>query len=188
MRRLSKGCADLALQDLRQLLRSSIHEERLLALFVLVLRFKKEDEPRRRQIYNFYVRHRRGVNNWDLVDASAHHIVGRYLADEDRGVLYELARSSRLWDRRIAIIATYHFIRSDDFGDTFRIAELLLADREDLIHKAVGWMLREVGNRNTAAEEKFLKKHYREMPRTMLRYAIERFPETQRQAYLTGRM
>ncbi len=186
VRRVSRHCGDLTFADLRQLLASPIHEQRQLALFVLVLRFNKGDTLAQKKIYDFYMRNRRGVNNWDLVDGSAPHIVGGYLVDKDRSVLHQLARSRNLWERRIAILATYHFIRHDDFDDTLRIAERLLNDREDLIHKAVGWMLREVGKQNVKAEKAFLDKHYRGMPRTMLRYAIERSPERQRQRYLKG--
>ncbi len=186
LRRLARSCTDLALQDLRALLRSPVHEERLLALLVLVARFRKGGPPQQKRIYDFYMRHRRGVNNWDLVDGSAPHIVGAYLADKDRSILYQFARSRDLWERRIAILATYHFIRHDDFGDTLQIAEQLLADKEDLIQKAVGWMLREVGKRDGKAQKTFLKQHYRHMPRTMLRYAIERFPAAERQRYLKG--
>jgi 3-methyladenine DNA glycosylase AlkD len=128
------------------------------------------------------------VNNWDLVDVSAEHIVGGYLWDRSRRPLYRLARSASLWERRIAVLATFHFIRRDDFADTFGITRLLLEDREDLIHKVVGWMLREIGKRDQGAEEGFLAEHYRRMPRTMLRYAIERFPETRRRAYLKGQV
>jgi 3-methyladenine DNA glycosylase AlkD len=127
------------------------------------------------------------VNNGDLVDSSAHFIVGAHLDGRDRGVLYELARSPALWSRRVAIMATFWFVKRGAFADTFAIAELLLDDHEDLIHKAAGWMLREAGNRDRPAEERFLRKHYRRMPRTMLRYAIEKFPAAKRRAYLEGR-
>jgi 3-methyladenine DNA glycosylase AlkD len=186
IRRLSRAFRGLALAELRKLLRSKIHEERLLALFVLVLQFEKGDERVRTAVYGFYLKSARFVNNWDLVDASADHIVGGYLEDKDRDILLTLAESSRLWERRISIIATYHFIKQDDFAWTLKVAERLVADSEDLIHKAVGWMLREVGNRDRKVEEGFLREHYRLMPRTMLRYAIERFPERRRQRYLKG--
>jgi 3-methyladenine DNA glycosylase AlkD len=137
-------------------------------------------------VYRLYLGNTSYVNNWDLVDASAPRIVGRHLEHGDRSVLLKLARSSSLWERRIAVLATQHFIRNGDFDDTFGIADLLLEDRQDLIHKAVGWMLREVGSRDQAAEEAFLKPRYRRMPRTMLRYAIEKFPPTLRQRYLRG--
>ena len=139
-------------------------------------------------MFDNYLSMRRFVNNWDLVDSSAHKIVGPQLVGRDRSLLYDLAASDDLWDRRIAIMSTYHFIREGDFEDTLRIAELLLDDDEDLIHKAVGWMLREVGNRERNIEEEFLREHYMNMPRTMLRYAIEKFPEQRRKAYLDGRV
>lgn len=188
MRKVARRFRDLPLADVRRLLRSPVHEYRLTALFMLVGLFERADERGRKRIYDLYLKHTRYVNNWDLVDGSAHQIVGGYLLDKDRGILLELAQSANLWERRIAIIATYHFIKHDDFASTVTIAEQLVADKEDLIHKAVGWMLREVGNRDRAAEERFLAKHYHDMPRTMLRYAIERFPERRRQAYLKGRV
>ena len=138
-------------------------------------------------IYDLYLGHTRFVNNWDLVDLSSPSIVGGYLADRSRQPLVRLAKSASLWERRIAILATFHFIRQGAFADTLKIATLLLQDKEDLIHKAVGWMLREVGKRDVASEEGFLKLHHREMPRTMLRYAIERLPKEQRLAWLGSR-
>jgi 3-methyladenine DNA glycosylase AlkD len=139
-----------------------------------------------REVYRRYLAGTRYINNWDLVDASAAQIVGAYLRDKPRSPLTRLAQSSSLWERRIAIIATHHFIRQDDFEDTFRIADILLADTHDLIHKAVGWMLREVGKRDGEAERAFLRPRYPRMPRTMLRYAIEKFPEAERRRYLAG--
>jgi 3-methyladenine DNA glycosylase AlkD len=137
-------------------------------------------------VYELYLGSTAFVNNWDLVDASAGPIVGGYLNERSRKPLYRLVRSARLWERRIAVLATSHFIRQGDFADTFGVARLLLTDGEDLIHKAVGWMLREVGKRDRGAEEAFLAEHYRAMPRTMLRYAIERLPEPCRRQYLRG--
>lgn len=169
------------------LLRSPYHEERLVALFMLVHRYARGTQRERDRIYAQYLKHvPKQVNNWDLVDCSAHYIVGAHLEDRDRSALYELARSPALWSRRVAIIATFWFIKRGSFADTLAIAELLLDDREDLIHKAVGWMLREVGNRDRKAAERFLRKHYRRMPRTMLRYAIEKLPPAERLAYLQG--
>jgi 3-methyladenine DNA glycosylase AlkD len=169
------------------LLRSPLHEERLLALVLMVDLFKRGDEDARAAIYAQYLKHTPlYVNNWDLVDTSAQQIVGAHLETRDRTVLYELARSSSLWERRVAIIATFQFIKSSSFDDTLAIAKLLLHDPEDLIHKATGWMLREVGNRDRDAEERFLREHYASMPRTMLRYAIEKLPERRRRAYLAG--
>jgi 3-methyladenine DNA glycosylase AlkD len=186
LRKLATEYRDLTLGQAKKLLRSAIHEERLLALFILIDIFAKGSDVAKRQIYHLYLEHTQFVNNWDLVDASAEHIVGAYLWDKDKAPLLELAGSSLLWERRIAILSTFHFIKRGEFEATLKIARLLLADSEDLIHKAVGWMLREVGKRNPATEEAFLGKHYRKMPRTMLRYAIERFPEEKRRAYLHG--
>ena len=169
-----------------KLLASSYHEERLLALLMLVRDFTRGSGPAKKKIYTLYLRNTRYINNWDLVDLSAPHIVGGYLVDKDREQLYAFARSRDLWKRRIAIIATLAFIRQNDFGDTLNIAEMLLADGHDLIHKAVGWMLRELGKRDLQSEEDFLLRHHRVMPRTMLRYAIERFPEAKRKRYLKG--
>ncbi len=177
---------DLPQAALETLLRSEFHEERLGALIILVERFARASEDERARIYACYVRNLAHVDNWDLVDLTAPHIVGRWLADKDRSPLYAWARSPDLWRRRVAIVATHYFIRNGQFADTCAIAEVLRADEEDLIHKAVGWMLREVGKRDLPAEEAFLARHYRAMPRTMLRYAIERFPEPRRRAYLRG--
>jgi 3-methyladenine DNA glycosylase AlkD len=186
LRRLCKVYRHTPLDNVLQLLRSPYHEDRLLALLILVYKYTKADEAGRSSIYRLYLDHTRFINNWDLVDATAEHIVGAYLRDRDRSPLHQLARSGSIWERRIAIMATFHFIKVGEFGDTLRIAGMLLADKEDLIHKAVGWMLREVGKRDMQAEEAFLRMHCREMPRTMLRYAIERFPEDRRQCYLKG--
>jgi 3-methyladenine DNA glycosylase AlkD len=168
------------------MLRSKYHEERLFAVLLLVEQYKRGDAAARARIYDHYLANRRYVNNWDIVDSSAHLIVGPQLQDGDREILFELATSEVLWDRRIAMMATFHFIRQRDFVDALRLAEVLLDDDEDLIHKAVGWMLREIGNRDRAAEEAFIDAHYKRMPRTMLRYAIEKFPERRRRAYLHG--
>lgn len=188
VRRLSRKYRNLSLPAVRKLLRSPVHEERQLALFILVLQYETADPKGKAKIFQIYMKNLRYVNNWDLVDASAPHIIGDYLQDKERRILIDLARSRILWERRIAILATLRFIKEERFQDTFRIARMLLNDGEDLIHKAVGWMLREVGNRDLAAEEVFLKKHYRKMPRTMLRYAIEKFPEPKRRKYLEGRI
>ncbi len=188
LRKLTKECRGTPVADALRLLRSSIHEERLLALFLLVRAFGEGDDGARKKIYNLYLKNTRYVNNWDLVDLSAPNIVGAYLRDKSRAPLYPLAKSSDLWKRRIAILATFAFIKQGDYADTLKVSELHLSDEHDLIHKAAGWMLREVGKRDLAAEETFLKQHYRKMPRTMLRYAIERFPETKRKKYLNGKM
>ena len=168
------------------LLRSEIHEERLLALLILCDQYKRGDVAERKRIYDAYLGHTAFINNWDLVDASAHKIVGPHLENRSRRPLDRLARSKSLWERRVAVIATFFFIQREEFDDTLRIADRILDDREDLIHKAVGWMLREVGKRDLQREEAFLQDRYGRMPRTMLRYAIERFPERRRQAYLKG--
>jgi 3-methyladenine DNA glycosylase AlkD len=172
-----------------ELLRSEIHEERLVALLILVWQATKGTPEARKAIYDLYLAHTRFVNNWDLVDASAPSIVGGYLADRSRRPLDRLAGSASLWERRISIVATGFFIRLGEFDDTLRIAERLLADREDLIHKSSGWMLREVGKRDESALLAFLEEHAEVMPRTMLRYAIERLPEARRRDFLSrGRL
>lgn len=188
LRRLARQYDDLTLDEMAELLGSSIHEERLLALIIMVRVYEQSDRATRRKLYQLYLANTRHINNWDLVDLSAHHIVGDYLYDRSRAPLYRLARSRSLWERRIAVLATFHLIKNGDFDDAFAIAERLLSDDEDLIHKAVGWMLREIGNRNLASEERFLKRHHAVMPRTMLRYAIEKFPEGKRQRYLKGKV
>jgi 3-methyladenine DNA glycosylase AlkD len=176
----------LSSTDVQALLASEIHEERLLALIVLTEQYQKGTADDRTRIYKFYLANTQHINNWDLVDASAEHIVGAYLRKRSCKPLYKLVQSGNLWERRIAIMSTFHFIKNNEFDDTLKIATMLVADTEDLIHKAVGWMLREVGKRDRNAEELFLKKHYQYMPRTMLRYAIEKFPEGLRQKYLKG--
>ncbi|HEU0015378.1 MAG TPA: DNA alkylation repair protein [Longimicrobium sp.] len=186
LRKLAREFRGLPVSDALELLRSSWHEERLLALLLLVDAFSRGDAATREEIYRAYLANTRFINNWDLVDSSAPQIVGAFLGPDRIAPLLELARSESLWERRIAILATQHFIRQGVFEPTLRIAGMLLHDREDLIHKAVGWMLREVGQRDRAAEEEFLHAHCRTMPRTMLRYAIERFPEPLRRAYLSG--
>ncbi len=187
LRRVAREHRDAPLEEARKLLTSSFHEDRLTALFLLVRKFAEGDGETRRTIYELYLTHTRFVNNWDLTDASAEHIVDAHLWDKDRAPLYQLAVSSNLWERRIAILATFHFIKQGAFEDTLRLAERLLKDTEDLIHKACGWMLREVAKRDAAAAEAFLEAHVRQMPRVMLRYAIERLPEAQRQAWLKAR-
>jgi 3-methyladenine DNA glycosylase AlkD len=187
LRRLAQQHHTLPLVEAEKLLRSGVHEDRSLALLILVETAARGDAALKEQIFDLYLANTRHVNNWDLVDVSAPQLVGAYLEGRDRKPLDRLAGSNSLWERRIAVLATLHFIRHGDFADTLRIAERLLTDREDLIHKAVGWMLREVGKRDEAALEGFLRRHARAMPRTMLRYAIERFPEAQRRAYLKGK-
>jgi 3-methyladenine DNA glycosylase AlkD len=186
MHDLSKEHSSLPIKDLRILLKSPVHEDRMLALLILVRQAAKGDAGVKEKIYKLYLAHTRYINNWDLVDASAREIVGGYLADKSREPLVLLAGSKSLWDRRISIVATHYFIRQDDFADTMRIALLLIGDKEDLIHKAVGWMLREAGKRDQPTLEAFLRRHGKVMPRTALRYAIERFPKELRLAYLSG--
>jgi 3-methyladenine DNA glycosylase AlkD len=186
LRRVVKHHRQMPLEEIECLLQSPWHEERLAALLILVQVYSKAAEPVRKNVYDLYLRHTRFINNWDLVDASAGQIVGAHLFTKSRKPLYRLVRSKQLWERRIAVIATGIFIREHDFTETLRLVELLLGDREDLIHKAAGWMLREVGKRDLKTEEAFLTQHYRSMPRTMLRYAIERFPQAQRVRYLRG--
>lgn len=186
LRKLAKEYQDITTQEIKQLLKSSIHEERLLALLILVLTYSKGNETAKKRIYELYLRNTKFINNWDLVDGSAEYIVGDFLMDKNKKPLYSLAKSSDLWERRIAIMSTFHFIKRHEFSQTLKISRMLLSDEEDLIHKAVGWMLREVGKRHLPTQEKFLKEHYKKMPRTMLRYAIERFPESKRRGYLKG--
>lgn len=174
----------LPLGALQALLQSPWHEERLLAIVILIYQYEHGTRQAREAIYRLYRANTHRINNWDLVDCSAARIVGAHLAGGNRAVLRRLARSRSLWERRIAIMATGCYIRRGEFGDTLQIAELLLDDDHDLIHKAVGWMLREVGKRDRAVEEKFLRRYSHRMPRTMLRYAIERFPERLRRRYL----
>ena len=184
LRSLSKKYKSIELAEAVALLQSKWHEVRLLALMILVHKYERGDAAVRTEICRFYLANTNRINNWDLVDVSAHKIVGAHLRERDRAPLLALAKSESLWERRIAIIATLDFIRQDDFRDTLRIAEALLTDRHDLIHKAAGWMLREVGKRDQAVLERFLRKHARVMPRTMLRYAIERFPPELRAKYM----
>ena len=179
-RAIAKKYKHIELEEVKELLDSRIHEERLAGLLILVEKYKKD----RKKIYEFYLKNTKAINNWDLVDLTSHEILGDYLLDRDRGVLYRLARSKSIWERRIAIVATYEFIRNNQFDDTLRISEILLEDKHDLIHKAVGWMLRETGKRNQKAEERFLKKYCKKMPRTMLRYAIEKFDAKKRKSYM----
>lgn len=175
---------DLSLSDLQKLLDSKVHEHRLSALFILVKRYENGDEFEQEKTYKFYLKNSKNINNWDLVDLSAPNIVGKYLLVRDRKILYTLVRSKNLWERRIAVLATFTFLRQKDFKDILKLAEILLEDRHDLIHKAVGWMLRELGKRDENVLKKFLDKNILRMPRTMLRYAIEKFSEEERKSYL----
>jgi 3-methyladenine DNA glycosylase AlkD len=184
LRALAKEFRALPLREVTALLHSPIHEERLLALLMLVDSYQRAEEAGRAEIYALYLKQLDCVNNWDLVDTSAPYIVGRHLAGRSRAVLFRLARSKNLWHRRVAMLATFHFIRQNDFADALRLAERLRDDEHDLMHKAVGWMLREIGKRDVAVLKQFLQQHAALMPRTMLRYAIEKLSERERQRYL----
>lgn len=184
LRRLARQNKNLSFVDIETLLKSEYHEERLLGAFILILQFKVGNELDQKKIYKLYLKNWRAFNNWDLVDTTTPNIVGEFLVNNKRQLLYRFAKSKNLWKRRMSILATLSFIRRNQFTDTLTISQQLLLDKHDLIHKAVGWMLREVGKRNMAVEETFLKKYAKLMPRTMLRYAIERFPEAKRKKYL----
>ena len=187
IRLIAKKYIDISIVDMKILIQSKYHEERFLGLIILVNKYSKtKDKKTKNQLYKIYISSFKYINNWDLVDVTCPHVIGKHLIDKDRSVLYKWAKSDDLWTKRIAIVSTFSFIRQNDLEDTFKIAEILLQDKHDLIHKAVGWMLREAGKRDLEKEEIFLKKYYRDMPRTMLRYAIEKFPESKRQAYLKG--
>ena len=186
MRAIAKRYRDLGHDEVLELLQSEWHEERLVALLLLVDGYRHGDDSRRKKIHRAYLANTRRINNWDLVDMSAGQVVGGHLEVTEISLLENLARSKELWERRIAIVATFHFIKRDELGPTLRISEMLLGDKHDLIHKAVGWMLREVGKKDRKVLDAFLAKHYHDMPRTMLRYAIERHPETTRKRYLAG--
>jgi 3-methyladenine DNA glycosylase AlkD len=184
LRKVASRHVDTPLREIRSLLSSGVHEERFLALKILVSKYESGSAAERKLIYDFYMAHLRHINNWDLVDTSAPYIVGRHLEDKSRAILARLASSGNLWERRISILATFYFIRQNDFNDSITIAGKLIDDHEDLIRKAVGWMLREIGKRDIRVEKSFLNKHRKVMPRTMLRYAIERFPESERTKHL----
>ncbi len=179
---------DISLPSIKIMLASKFHEERLSALLVLVKKFESGGQKTRQEIFNLYLANTRYINNWDLVDCTAPKIVGVYLEDKERTILRKLAKSKNIWERRIAMLAAFRFIQKGDPGDALKIAEILADDREDLIRKAVGWMLREIGKRcGQEIEEEFLLKHYQKMPRIMLRYAIEQFGEEKRKYYLNLR-
>ena len=188
LRKLAKENKTIGPNEIKQLLQSPIHEERLLSLFILIHRYSKGGEPEKKRIYELFLKNTKFINNWNLVDSSAGHIIGAFLFGKSKKPLYDLAKSKNLWERRISIISTFYFIKRNQFSDTLKISKILLSDKEDLIHKAVGWMLREIGKRNISIEENFLKTNYKNMPRTMLRYAIEKFPEPKRQRYLKGKI
>lgn len=185
-RTIAKKHKTLDLEQVQKLLTSSIHEHRLTALLILTYKYEKADEKLQKEIYGLYLKNTKYINNWDLVDLSAPKIVGVYLLEreKERKILYKFAQSKDLWEKRIAMLACYTFIKNKQFDETLKISEILLHDKHDLIHKAVGWMLRELGKIDQAVEEKFLQKYYRVMPRTMLRYSIERFDEKKRKFYM----
>jgi 3-methyladenine DNA glycosylase AlkD len=183
LRIIAKRYAEISLNDIKILLQSPIHEERMLALIILVMQYEKGDNEG--VIFDFYMRYIQHINNWDLVDVSAHYIVGAYLMDKDKSVLLKMVQSTTMWQRRIAIVSTWWFIRHDELEWTFKLGELLLNDEHDLMHKAVGWMLREAGKRDERQLRTFLDTYQQRMPRVMLRYAIEKFPEDVRRHYLT---
>lgn len=184
-RSVAKKYLGMGLSEIKNLLNSSIHEHRLTALFILIGKYRNAGEKQRKEIFDFYLKNTKNINNWDLVDSSAPKILGNYLLDKDRKVLYSLARSENIWERRMSILSTLEFICNKEYKDALAISEILVNDSHDLVHKAVGWMLREVGKRiSIDIEEGFLRRHYREMPRTMLRYAVERFPEGKKRIYM----
>ena len=180
-RKIAKKYQDLSIAQTIELLNSKIHEHRLTSLFIMIHHYEK---TRYKKIFNLYLKNTKQINNWDLVDSSAPNIVGNFLLDKNKSVLYKLAKSKNLWEKRISIISTYEFIKNNQFEDTLKISEILLNDEHDLIHKAVGWMLREVGKKNKNVLELFLTPRYKKMPRTMLRYAIEKFPQEERKKWL----
>ena len=187
LRALAKSNYDLNVKDIKSLMKSKIHEERALGVLILVYRYEKADSDlKREKIFKLYTTQFKHINNWDLVDCSTPYIVGKHLLESDREILYKWVKSDHLWTRRIAMVSNWWFIRKGDLKEVFKMAKFLLKDEEDLMHKAVGWMLREAGKKDRKKLEAFLKKHYKSMPRTMLRYSIEKFPETLRQKYLKG--
>jgi 3-methyladenine DNA glycosylase AlkD len=185
LRKLVRQFRDIAMEDVRELLHSAFHEKRLLAALMLVDRFQRGSETDQQLIYDLYHLHiPASINNWDIIDTTCPHIMGAWLYERDRLILYTMAASNNLWQRRAAMMACFYFIRHNDFADGLKIAEIVLVDKEDLIHKAAGWMLREIGKREREVEERFLEKHCRTMPRTMLRYAIEHFEQEKRKYYM----
>jgi 3-methyladenine DNA glycosylase AlkD len=186
LRKLVKEYQGITLKEVMQFLNSSIHEERMFALLILISKYSRGNEAVKKNIYDLYLQNTKFINSWDLVDGSAQHIVGAFLMDKSKEPIYRLAKSKNLWERRIAILSTFYFIKHGNYSETLNISKFLLTDEQDLIHKAVGWMLREIGKRHLSTEEIFLKKYYNRMPRTMLRYAIEKFPESKRNKYLRG--
>ncbi|OGZ68785.1 MAG: DNA alkylation repair protein [Candidatus Staskawiczbacteria bacterium RIFCSPHIGHO2_02_FULL_42_22] len=186
-RNISHAFVSLPLNDVEKLLKSPIHEYRFVGLEILVAKYEKGDQKIKKEIVHSYLKNKKCVNNWDLVDTSAEYILGDCFFGRSKKILLKMARSKNLWERRMAIVATFHFIKKNKFNETLKIANILLGDQHDLIHKATGWMLREVGKRSPKTEIMFLNKHYRSMPRTMLRYAIEKFSPQKRKYYLRSK-
>lgn len=184
LRKIARKYRKLSFSEVTDLLHSEIHEHRLVALIILVEKFTKGSSDERKKVAKLYLNNTKWINNWDLVDISAPKILGEYLWDKPKKILYTLAKSDNIWERRIAILSTFAFIRKDSFASSLDIARILVNDEHDLIHKAVGWMLREIGKRDLATEEEFLLKHYQTMPRTMLRYAIEKFEKKKKEYYM----
>ncbi|MBR9690630.1 DNA alkylation repair protein [Candidatus Woesearchaeota archaeon] len=183
-RKTAKKYVNISFDEIQKLLDSKIHEHRLTGLLILTYKYEKANDKQKKEIYDFYMKNTKAINNWNLVDVTTPKIVGAYLFDKKRDVLYKLVKSKNLWERRISILATHYFIRNNQFEDTIKLSELLLKDTHDLIRKAVGWMLREVGKRDKKTLTKFLDKHSKQMPRTMLRYSIERFEDKERKKYM----
>lgn len=186
LRQTVKKYPELNFADLQKLLNNKIHEHRLTALLILVLKYqnRKTTSDEKKQIVEFYLTNTKKINNWDLVDLSCQYILGNWFLDKDRKILYNLAKSKNIWERRIAVISTFGFLRQQDFSTTLEMSKLLLTDKHDLIHKAVGWMLREVGKRDQQILLDFLEKYYQQMPRVMLRYSIEKLNQQQKNKYL----
>ena len=182
---IAKEYINLNFKEIEKLLNSKFHEYRLTALIILVLKFKKAEDRERKQIFDLYLKNTKNINNWDLVDLTAPNIVGTFLLNKNQKIIYQLSKSKNLWERRIAMLSTFTFIREKRFAPALKVGEILIEDKNDLIQKAVGWMLRELGKRDLATEENFLKKHIKQMGRTALRYAIEKFPEEKRKYYLS---
>jgi 3-methyladenine DNA glycosylase AlkD len=188
LRILAKKFSNIALYDIKNLLNSKYHEIKMLALLLLVEKYNKAENAYKTKIFDFYLKNTQYINSWDLVDLTAEKIIGSYLQDKNRNILYLMAKSNNFWERRISIVATHKFIRNHDFITTLEIAAILLNDTEDIIHKAVGWMIREIGKRSMISEEKFLIQNYKRMPRIMLRYAIELFSKEKRKKYISGKI
>jgi 3-methyladenine DNA glycosylase AlkD len=184
IRKTAAKYSSFPLNQLKELISSPYHEERLLALIILTKQFNKSNEEEKKKIVEFYLKNRKYINNWDLIDLSAPYILGPYFYDKDKSVLFDLIHNGNMWDKRIAVLAAFYFIKQNDFYTSLEFITQLLDDRRDLINKACGWMLREIGKRDLKTEEEFLNKYYKIMPRTMLRYAIEKFPDEKRREYM----